>query len=81
MNVFEKHGVMHLSASTLNLWVSQPARCLMKIADKLDGSVGASAWRGTAVDKVVTRKLQNPEFPIQRINYASSILSNYSLKN
>ncbi len=26
-------------------------------------------------------KLQNPEFPIQRINYASSILSNYSLKN
>lgn len=26
-------------------------------------------------------KLQNPKFPIQRINYASSILSNYSLKN
>ena len=61
MNVFEKHGVMHLSATTIGLWISQPARCLMKIAGKLDGSVGASAWRGTAVDKVMTRKLQNPE--------------------
>jgi len=61
MNTFEKHDVMHLSASTLNLWVSQPARCLMKIAGKLDGGVGASAWRGSAVDKVITRGFQNPE--------------------
>lgn len=26
-------------------------------------------------------KLQNPDFPIQRLNYASSILRNYSIKN
>jgi hypothetical protein len=64
MNHFENHDVMHLSASTINLFIEQPARCLMKIAGKLDGGVGASAWRGTAVDKTITRWMQNPDLKL-----------------
>ena len=50
MNHFEKHGLMHLSASTINLWISQPALALLKIAGIDDGEAGAAAWRGKAAD-------------------------------
>ena len=54
MNAFETHGVGHLSASTINSFISNPCIALMKIAGYSD-PVGAAAWRGTAIDKVVTK--------------------------
>lgn len=55
MNHFEKHGLMHLSPSTINQWVAEPALCLLKIAGITDGEAGASAWRGTSADRALAK--------------------------
>lgn len=60
MNVFEKHNVMYLSASTVNLFISQPAMCLLKIAGLTDSEAGPAAWRGTGVDKALTKLAFDP---------------------
>ena len=52
-NAFEVHNIDHLSASTINLFISQPAMCLLKLTG-YKSEVGASAWRGSAVDKTLT---------------------------
>ena len=54
-NVFEHHGLGHLSASTINQWIQQPALCLLKIGGFSDGEAGAAAWRGSGVDRAVTK--------------------------
>ena len=53
-NTFKKHGVEYLSASTINLWIAQPALCLLKIAGIRDGEAGPAAWRGNAIDRVAS---------------------------
>ena len=53
MNIFEKHNIHYLSPSTINLFISQPALCMLKLAGYTDDEVGPPAWRGTAVDKAV----------------------------
>tara|TARA_R100001460_G_scaffold41330_6_gene76932 strand:- start:999 stop:1787 length:789 start_codon:yes stop_codon:yes gene_type:complete len=53
MNTFEKHNISYLSPSTINLFISQPALCMLKFAGYTDDEVGPPAWRGTAVDKAV----------------------------
>jgi len=42
-NVFEKHNIEYLSASTINTWVEQPALALLKIAGIRDKVAGPSA--------------------------------------
>lgn len=61
MDVWTKHNVGHLSPSTLNLWVSQPAKCLLKIGGLIGSEAGASAWRGTATDRAITIGLKNKD--------------------
>jgi hypothetical protein len=50
MNAFERHGIDHLSASSLNLWRASPGLwCARYLADlKEDGNL--AMWRGTAVE-------------------------------
>lgn len=55
MNTFEKHGINYLSASTINLWIMQPALCLLKISGITDQGAGPSAWRGNAVDRIAAQ--------------------------
>ena len=52
-DVFALHNITHLSASTINLWISNPAMCLMKLAGH-SSIAGPAAWRGTGVDKAVS---------------------------
>ena len=59
-SVFKKHDVHYLSPSTINLWISQPALCLLKIAGLNDGAAGPAAWRGTAADKAITQAAFKP---------------------
>lgn len=47
MKVFEKHGVGHVSASTINGWIDQPALTLLKIAG-IKGDPSPAMWRGSA---------------------------------
>ena len=53
-NVFERHGLANLSPSRINTFITNPAMCLLNIAGFKD-SAGPSAWRGTSVDKAVTK--------------------------
>lgn len=65
--VFERHNIFYLSPSTINLWISQPAMCLLKIAGYSDGEAGSAAWRGTAVDKAVTDSAFNQDTPTNEL--------------
>ena len=44
-NVFETHGIDHLSPSFINSWVASPWQAIGKLAG-LQGSVGPAAYRG-----------------------------------
>jgi hypothetical protein len=51
MNHFHKHGIRHLSASSLNLYRTEPALWLLKYVYKVkDKSAMPKAWRGLAVE-------------------------------
>ena len=54
-NAFEHHGVLYLSPSTINQWITQPALCLLKIAGITDGEAGPAAWRGQAADRAASK--------------------------
>ena len=53
MNPFERHGIGHLSASSINLYAAQPAIWVMQRLLKKAGPVGAAAHRGTAADQKI----------------------------
>ena len=61
-NPFVKHGMKHLSPSTINLWITQPSLCLLKIAGITD-EAGPAAWRGNAVDRAGSIVAFNPTMP------------------
>ena len=50
MNAFERHGIAHLSASSLSTFAAQPALWCMEKLLKKRGPVGCSAHRGTAAE-------------------------------
>ncbi len=60
---FARHGIKHLSPSSLNLWRNSPGiwalRYLAKITD--DGS--PAMWRGSAVEIGLAHMLRGAEMP------------------
>lgn len=61
MNGFSKHGITHLSASSLNLWINSPA---MWVAEKIFGHRGAPSaamFRGIAVEDAVVDTLRGAD--------------------
>ena len=62
-DVFAHHGVGHLSPSSLNLFIMQPAWALLKISGVKDTGVGPAAWRGSAIDKVTQKLAVEPDTP------------------
>ena len=59
-NAFERHGLDHLSASSINLFVAQPAMWAMQKLLGHKSRVGAAAHRGTAVEAGVEMGLFDP---------------------
>ena len=59
-NSFERHGIDHVSTSTLGKFASSPAMFVLEKLLKKPTSVGAAAHRGTAVEDGVTHGLMNP---------------------
>lgn len=59
-NGYANHGIDHVSASSLNLWVAQPALWVMERLLKLRSPVGPAAHVGTAVEAGVEFALLNP---------------------
>lgn len=61
MNGFERHGIGHVSASSLNLFAAQPALWVMERLLKRRGPVGCAAHRGTASESGIVYGLLNPD--------------------
>lgn len=47
---FARHGINHLSASSLNLWKNEPALWVLRYLHGIKDDAGAAAKRGTAVE-------------------------------
>ncbi len=60
MNGFERHGIRHLSASSLNLWASEPAVWAMERLLGHRGPPSAMMARGKAVEEGIHGGLVNP---------------------
>lgn len=65
MNAFERHGVGHLSASSLNLWAAQPALWIMERLLGRRTPPGVIAARGKAVEHGVHLGLSNPRLSVE----------------
>jgi hypothetical protein len=65
MNAFEKWGIKHLSASSTNLFVAQPALWVPEKLMNRRGPVGCAAHRGTAAELGTVAGLLDPEMPIE----------------
>ena len=57
MNGFEKHGIEHLSASSINLWSNAPDVWVMSYLFKKRTPMGAAAWRGICSEDAVVAAL------------------------
>jgi len=52
-NPFEYHGIEHLSASSINTYITDPCKFIYKYLFKFPGKAGPGAWRGIVVDEAV----------------------------
>ena len=50
MTAFARHGIDHLSASSVNLFIAQPALWCASYLMKKRPPVGPAAHRGTAIE-------------------------------
>jgi hypothetical protein len=64
VNAFEKHNIAHLSASSVNLFIAQPALWCCSYLLKRRTPVGPAAHRGTAIETGVEAGLFDPELPV-----------------
>jgi hypothetical protein len=64
MNAFQRHGIDHLSASHVNLFIAQPAMWAASYLMKKRTPVGPAAHRGTAIECGVEAGLFDPALPV-----------------
>lgn len=84
MNPFETHGIKHLSASSLNSWVMDPAMWVMTRLAGKQVPVGYAAHRGTASESGIVAGLLEPDRPIvecQQIGLDEFDKLTYSIKD
>ena len=67
-NPFKTHGIEHLSPSKINLWITDPALFIGTYLCGMKGSYGVGAFRGTAVEHALEKKLSNKDFPQKAID-------------
>lgn len=65
MSAFASHGISHLSASSVNLFISQPALWCASYLMKRRTPVGPAAHRGTAIEAGVEAGLFDPDMPVE----------------
>lgn len=64
-SAFEKHGIEHLSASSVNLFIAQPAMWCASYLMKRRTPVGPAAHRGTAIEAGIEAGLFDPQMPVE----------------
>lgn len=71
MNPFERHGIKHLSASSLRLYRDQPAAWVLRYLAGVKDEAGPAAWRGQAVEAGLDHcLLGQPEFSAKAMHLA-----------
>lgn len=67
-NGFTRHGIDHLSASSINLWTNAPDVWVMQYIYGIRTPMGAAAWRGIVVEDAVVETLlgESEEGAIQK---------------
>jgi hypothetical protein len=65
MSPFARHGIHHLSPSSLNTFAASPAMFVMEKLFKMRSPVGPAAHRGTAVEDGVVHGLMDHDAPLQ----------------
>jgi len=65
MNAFNRHGIDHLSPSSVNLFIAQPALWCASYLMKRRTPVGPAAHRGTAIECGVEAGLFDPNMPVE----------------
>jgi len=54
-NPFEQHGINHISASSINQYITNPARWVLQISGFRDSFGSPAMWRGIAVDDAICK--------------------------
>ena len=70
MNGFEKHGIDHLSASSINLWSNAPDVWVMQYLGKKRTPMGPAAWRGICIEEAVVKVKLGEMSLIEAYDYA-----------
>jgi hypothetical protein len=65
VNAFARHGIEHLSATSLNLWAAEPALWVAEKLLKRRVPVSCAAHRGTASEEGVAAGLFNPQLSVE----------------
>ena len=63
-NPFDRHGIDHLSPSSLNLYAAEPALWVMERLLGRRSPISANAARGKAVEHGIHLGLMNPDLPV-----------------
>lgn len=69
MNVFDKHGIKHLSPSSLRLYREEPAAWVTKYLLRVKDEGGPGAWRGNAVEAGLDHILKGQPEHAQKAMY------------
>jgi len=67
---FERHGLDHLSASSINLFVAQPSMWAMQKLMGRKSAVGPAAHRGTSIEAGVEMGLFDPAASVEACHQA-----------
>ena len=66
-NPFKVHNIEHLSASKINSWINDPCLFIASTLCGLESKVGVGAFRGTATEYALSKKLQNTNYSDNKI--------------
>jgi hypothetical protein len=65
-NPFAVHGIDHLSPSTINFFIRDPAKCLMKFAG-YPGDPSPAMWRGKAIERAVEHGIRDRDKTVSEL--------------
>lgn len=75
MNPFHRHGIDHLSVSSLALWRNEPARWVLQYLYAVKDGGNAAIWRGNAVEAGLNQALAGEDDDTS----IAAALANFSL--
>ena len=67
---FEQHGIDHLSASSINEYIANPSRWILRVSGFRDDFGSPAMWRGIALDQAITKMLFSDLSDLRTIQFA-----------